>query len=449
MFAIIDIETNGGNKEYGKITEIAIIVHDGEKIVKEYQTLVNPESNIPYHITMLTGIDNQMVAEAPRFYEIAKDIIEYTEDCVFVAHNVGFDYGFIKKEFANLGYEYKKTQLCTVKLSRKIMPGFPSYSLGKLCKQVGIELRNHHRAYADTLATTKLFELLLEKDTEDTILKSVNSQYVSKAYEPLVAHLPEATGVYYLYNNANDIIYIGKSNNIRKRVIDHLNNCKTKKAVRMREEISTTDFVVMGSELLALLKESDEIKKHKPIFNRAQKRSVFPYGLYSSMELDGYIRLRIAKNQAHALPIYSFQSEAEAREKLHKLVDKYQLCQKLCYLYKSQGACFHHSIKQCKGACINEEEPDEYNSRVEQLIKELHYDHQNFVLIDKGRTSGEHAYVWIENGSYRGFGYYHADENCDIEELRNRMEKYQDNKDIRHIIGNYIKQKKMQKLIQF
>lgn len=164
MYAIIDIETSGGNQKNGKITEVAIYKHDGVQIVEEYTSLINPETKIDWYVKKLTGITDEMVSTAPKFYEVAKNIVEITRDCIFIAHNVDFDYGFIREEFKSLGYDFKRKKLCTVKLSRQLIPGMQSYSLGKLCKELGIDLEDRHRASGDALATVKLFELLLKQD---------------------------------------------------------------------------------------------------------------------------------------------------------------------------------------------------------------------------------------------------------------------------------------------
>jgi len=160
-YAIVDIETSGGSWQRDRITEIAIYVHDGKRIVDEFKTLVNPETHIPYYITKLTGITNEMVARAPKFFEIARDVVLITEGCVFVAHNAPFDYRFVQAEFKRLGYEYQREVLCTVKLSRKVFKGFDSYSLGNICQNLGIEIESRHRAAGDAQATTKLFEKIL------------------------------------------------------------------------------------------------------------------------------------------------------------------------------------------------------------------------------------------------------------------------------------------------
>lgn len=170
MYAIVDIETTSGSPKSGKITEIAIYIHNGESIINSFVSLINPECSIPYYITRITGINNEMVENSPKFYEVAKKIVELTDNKIFVAHNVTFDYGFIQKEFNELGYNFERKTLCTVQLSRKYLPGYRSYSLGKLCSELGIEINGRHRAGGDAFATTKLFELILEKHISKRVM---------------------------------------------------------------------------------------------------------------------------------------------------------------------------------------------------------------------------------------------------------------------------------------
>jgi len=279
VYAIIDIETTGLSPGSERITEIAIIIHDGKKEVEKFSTLINPERKISYRITQITGINNKMVDTAPKFYEVAKRIVELTENKIIVGHNVRFDYGFLRAEFKSLGYEYKRQTLDTIKLSRKLISGQPSYGLGKLCKALNIENPDRHRAMGDATATKTLFELLLSLDDhpEQINLNGVQSD-LSKS---LVKDLPAEAGVYYFYDNRNKLIYVGKSVNIHDRVLSHLNNNLHKKAIEMKSAIADVKYEITGSELVALLLESSEIKKHQPLYNRAQSRTFFNYGLYS------------------------------------------------------------------------------------------------------------------------------------------------------------------------
>lgn len=453
MYAIIDIETTGGSYKTEKITEVAIYIHDGQKIVDEFVSLVNPEQGIPYFITNLTGITNEMVAGAPKFYEIAKKIVEITEDKIFVAHNATFDYNFVKNEFRSLGFDYNRKQLCTVKLSRKLMPGFPSYSLGNLCERLNIQINGRHRAAGDAFATVKLFERLLALDTGGSFTKKADRLTFRGLHHlfdnTIIEKLPQKAGVYYFHNERGDLIYIGKSNNIRKRIIQHLANENTSRAIEMKSNIVTISHEITGSELVALLLESDEIKKHKPRFNRQQRRTSFTYGVFHYKDQNGYIRLNIEKNSKKYSPLISFSSQEEGKNQLHRLVEEFELCQKLCGLYTTDKACFHYGIHQCKGACIGEEPPEKYNERVQLAINRFEFENNNFLIIDCGRHEDEKSVVCVENGNYRGFGFFspeHTANNIDL--IKDCVRPYSNNRDIQTIIRGYLKQEKAEMLIK-
>ncbi|MBN2175628.1 MAG: GIY-YIG nuclease family protein [Bacteroidales bacterium] len=449
MYSIVDIETTGLSPHREKITEIAIYVHDGEKIVDEFSTLINPEIEIPYRITQLTGINNKMVKESPKFYEVAKHIVEMTEGTALVGHNVNFDYNFIRKEFREFGYDYRRKKICTARLSRKLLPGRRSYSLGKLCRELAIENPHRHRAFGDALATMKLFEILLkvEKNLEELTIKGLNSNLSSS----LIKKLPKEPGVYYFLDNEGKIIYIGKSINIYDRVMSHLTNNASRRAIEMRNQIADIDFTLTGNELIALLLESNEIKKHSPIFNKALRRNSFQYGLFQYFDDKGYHRLKIDKNDREELPLTSFTSLLSAKSHLFTLTEAFSLCQKLCGLFDTKGACFHFNIRQCNGACIGEESPVEYNARVAQAIEPYTFDIQSFFAIDEGRTNGEKSVIHVRNGKYIGFGYFNPDlnENIAIEQLEECIYPYPDNRDIQQILRSYLKRNHVQKLIPY
>ncbi|MFC0878497.1 exonuclease domain-containing protein [Saccharicrinis sp. FJH2] len=452
MYAIVDIETTGGSAQKDKITEIAIYKHNGKAVVDEYSTLVNPERNIPYYITQLTGISNEMVADAPCFYEVAKDIVEFTKDCIFVAHNVAFDYRFVKNEFAQLGFHYQKDTLCTVKLSRKLLPGHTSYSLGNLCSDLNIAINGRHRAGGDAYATALLFSILVQQNN-GILPKSESDLIDPKILNPslnfeLVKNLPEACGVYYLYNQNNDLIYIGKSKNIRGRVLTHLNNGNTAKSGKMASEIANIDFELTGSELIALLKESHEIKQSKPLYNRAQRRTLMRYGLFLFEDTNGYLNLSIEKTDQKIKkePLTTFSSLEEGKNRLNRWIKKYQLCQKLCGMYETQGACFNYQVHECHGACIGQEFAYSYNLRVEELLKILKYDSPNMAILGEGRNPEEKSVVWVENGTYLGFGFFdETTQFSQLSDLKDVINTYPDNRDIQQIINSYLrKHKKLQ-----
>jgi len=458
MYAILDIETTGGSPKDCKITEIAIFVHDGNKIIDEFSSLINPEVNIPYFITNLTGISNEMVENSPRFFEIAKKIVEITEGKIVVGHNVSFDYGFIKSEFKQLGYDYDRKTLCTVKLSRKFIPGHRSYSLGKLCDNLGIGITDRHRASGDALATVKLFELIMQKSVElsqELPLGNVQKGRLSNLNEYLkpedIYKIPDECGVYYFHDSEGNLIYVGKSKNIRKRVLDHLGNKNSRRASEMCDKIAGISFELTGSELIALLKESQEIKTFKPFYNRTQKVSTYPYGLYSSKDEFGYTLLKIKKTgEENQAPLTSFENKDEANIYLSNMVQKYWLCQKLSGLYDTDGACFHYDIRQCNGACIQKESAKVYNERVKKLIEGLGFSIENQLIIDKGRSATERSVVCIEDGKYRGFGFLDITESyLGINDLKECIKPASDNRDIRQIIFNWMRKNKVEKIIRF
>ena len=409
-FVIVDIETTGGSPKASKITEIALYKHNGKEIIDEYETLIDPEIPIPEFITRLTGISDAMVENSPKFFEVAKKIVEFTKDCVFVAHNVGFDYGMLRQEFKTLGYDFRLPHLCTVRSSRYVFPGKDSYSLGKLTRSLGIELNGRHRAGGDALATAKLFTLLMEKD-KNGLQTFIQEEINTKILHPNLNldeldEIPDKAGIYKFYDDANQLIYIGKSKHIRKRIDQHLRNTKTLKGNLLIKDIARIEHELTGSELIALLLESTLIKKHQPKYNRALRKNLFPYGLYHYIDSGGYVHFHIASTSKYTdAPLASFSSKKEGVNQLEKLCEKYELCQKLCELYPTQSSCFHYEIKQCKGACIQLEDHESYNVRADQLIDDLSFNGDSFYILDKGRHKSERSLVLIERGSYAGYGY--------------------------------------------
>ncbi len=437
-----------------RITEIAIFIHDGNKIVDEYQTLINPECNIPYFITGLTGITNEMVADAPKFFEVAKKIVELTEGNIFVAHNARFDYSFIRQEFKNLGYSYSRKILDTVALSRRLLPGHRSYSLGNLCSDLGISINGRHRAAGDALATVKLFELLLEAEetSEEPVIghRKGNAQLNPGLDESILEKTPDAPGVYYFYNAVGKLIYIGKSNNIRKRIMTHLSNNRSRRAMEMRDEITDITWEETGSELIALLLESEEIKNNKPKYNRAQRRSGFTWGIYYSENESGYICLGIKAIGGNKGLLSAFTSKDKALDTLKRLIEKHELCQKLCGLYESTGSCFHHQVGLCRGACNGSEVAAAYNMRARMAMNDFVFSQENFFIIDSGRNSDEKSAVKIVNGKYQGYGYFDINNvGFGLSAIHDCIKPAPDNRDIQVIVKGYMKKNSFERIIKF
>jgi len=453
MYAIVDIETTGGSALHEKITEIAIYIYDGTSITDEYCTLINPERSIPYYITALTGITNEMVEDAPPFYQVARKIIEITEGKIFVAHNARFDYSFIREEFRSLGYNFQRPLLDTVSLSRKLFPGHKSYSLGNLCNDLNIAIRDRHRASGDALATVKLFELLLLQDKNDNkgLIKNRRSSRLHPDLDISKAEsVPESPGVYYFYNEKGDIIYIGKSLNLHQRINTHLSNNTSARAMEMRASVADISWEETGSELIALLMESKEIKKNKPLYNRAQRRTDFSWGIYHYIDEKGYIRFEYRNVRDDETPLALFNSKDKVRGKLEQMISKYELCQKLCGLYETKGQCFHRQVGLCKGACAGEENPEHYNERANRALDEFVFTGRNILIIDKGRNSEERSAVKITNGKYSGFGFFNINDiGFGLSAIHDCIKPEQDNRDIQIILKGYLKNHKVEKVIDF
>ncbi|WP_026449820.1 exonuclease domain-containing protein [Aequorivita capsosiphonis] len=451
MYAILDIETTGGKYNEEGITEIAIYRFDGHQVVDQFISLVNPERPIQPFVINLTGINNEMLRQAPKFYEVAKRIIEITDGCIMVAHNALFDNRILTTEFDRLGYPYEKETLCTVELSKKLIPDMPSYSLGKLVKSLGIPLSDRHRAQGDAKATVALFKLLLSKDTSKEIISETLKKDPKRKLEPklidIIENTPSETGVYYMRNEAGKIIYIGKSKNIKKRLTQHFTS-DNRKSKRIQLEVKSVTFEKTGNELIALLKESEEIKHNQPKYNRGLRRTNFSHQLISFVDDNGYINLKIEKADGRKKAITTFSNYQQARTALFKITEENQLCQKLTGLFDTTKNCFNYTIGECFGACINKEPVEEYNARVKAFLEKRSYENLNMLIIDRGRDLDERSVIWIENGVYKGYGFYnlnHQINNPDI--LRTLINPMKDNREVQHIIQNYLRRNKVLKTV--
>jgi DNA polymerase-3 subunit epsilon len=456
VYAIVDIETTGGSSRIEKITEIAVYQHDGDTITGEFVTLVNPERNIPYFITNLTGITNEMVEDAPRFYEIAKKLIEFTEGRILIAHNARFDYSFIRQEFKSLGYNYKRSILDTVALSRKLFPGHRSYSLGNICRDLKITINARHRAAGDAFATVKLFEICLQRDLELNGRRSnlIRNTRISKLHPHLdltkMNKIPEEPGVYYFYDEKGNLIYIGKSRNLLDRITTHLSNNTSNRSMEMRDAIADIGWEVTGSELIALLRESFEIKENKPVYNRAQRKTGFQWGIYNYYDNRGYMNFSFHQIREEGSHLSVFTSREKTRSKLMSITETYNLCQKLTGLYESEGACFHFHVGICKGACCGRELPADYNERAERALEEFVFAQRNFFIIDKGRSEEERCAVKIINGKFAGYGYFCInDMGFGLSAVHDCILPSEDNRDIQVILKSYLRRNRVEKIVEF
>lgn len=447
-YSIIDIETTGIDYKNDKIIEIAVLIYRDKHIINRFHTLVHPERTVPSNITRITGINDEMLQEAPKFYEIARKVAEITENCIFVAHNVRFDYGFIKREFEELGFTFTRNKMCTVKLSRMYFPEIRSHSLGSLIKYHNIKIVDRHRALDDALATVELFQLIEERmavraNPLKFIKENLKASKLPKGiHVNTLAALPALPGVYYFLDEGLEPIYIGKSIHIQHRVVEHFvnRNSKGNKLFNFTRQIA---YVLTGSDLLAAILESHEIKRHQPIYNKAQKRKSFPYLLQVWSDSKSYKRLvwsKAKKVKSGATFIASFSSKSSLDRRMELLIEKFELCKTYCEQKQSRGPCFNWHIEACHGACVEAEAPEVYNLKVDQAIQELSMGISgSFLIIENGRQESEIAIVAVEDGQFKGLAFVEQRKDLNLQSIEQlELIPYPHSKDIEGIIKRYL-----------
>lgn len=434
-YAIVDIETTGGYASANGITEISVFVHDGNRVIKHFETLINPQQNIPRFITSLTGIDNAMVADAPTFDEIADVLFEILNGNVFIAHNVNFDYSFIKHQLKQSGYDLTAKKLCTVRLGRKVFPGLPSYSLGNLCRSLKINIENRHRAGGDAKATVKLFEYMLANGAQayiDQMLKrsSAEQWLPLNLDKQVIDKLPGSPGVYYFHNSKDKIIYVGKAVNLKKRVSSHFtHNDPNPKRQGFIREIFKVSYKQCATELEAIVFENTEIKRLWPIYNRSQKQPLIKFALYSFEDNRGYTRLAIDKKKKNLPVLYAFNLLHEGQVLLKKMIEEFELDARLCFIDKTPFTEKENKLL---------EPPSVYNQKIKRALDALGENLPSFVLIDKGITPDEKLCLLIERGSFWGMGYLPKSfPVTSTGELKNHLNPYADNDYIRNNIYSF------------
>lgn len=448
LFSVIDIETTGGMAGRDKIIEIAIVLVQDGRIIEQWDTLIHPERSIPFEITRITGITDEMVANAPKFYEVAARIVHMTEGAVFVAHNVRFDYSFIKEEFRQLGYTFTKKQLCTVRLTRAAFPGLRSYSLGNLIRHFGIEVQSRHRALDDTLATVELMHKVLLKENGHEQVERLINEGIRTANLPTglsvqkLQSLPEAPGVYYFYNSYNQVVYVGKAKNIRQRVFQHFSKTDEKSGKLIRKVVDVS-YECTGHELIALLLESYEIKALQPEINKAQRTKDYPYFSYAYYDTKGYLCFgwdkTSTKNQMDKTILNHYAGKENARGHLASVVQQLGLCYCKAGVFERHADCFYHQTGECAGADLDKESPGSYNERAVPALELLKrkFD-KNFFLFVNGRSHEEKAVILVFDGHYRGFAYVDTAEQYDIVSLKELIPHKNPNPECNQILKTYM-----------
>jgi DNA polymerase-3 subunit epsilon len=411
MYAIVDIETTGGHAGAGSITEIAVILHNGQEEEGRFHTLVNPLIPIPRYVQSLTGITDAMVASAPHFDEVAEQLSHVLKGRIFVAHNVNFDYSFIRHQLAESGLPFDERKLCTIRLSRKIFPNEPRYSLGNLCRSLGIPISNRHRAMGDAEATVQLFRKLLESDREGAV-KAMLKQGSREAYLPLnleasaIDGLPEEPGVYYFHDGKDKVIYVGKAVNIRKRVTSHFsNNSISRRKQEMMRQVHRISYERCGTEFMASVWESIEIKRLWPAYNHSQKKWEFGFGLCTYEDRNNILRIGIERQRRNIRPLHTFNLLMEGHALIRDMVREFSLCPKYCFLQTSDDPCAGISEGYCHGVCEGREQKEEYNIRVRAALDSLRSRLPSFAILENGRREGEKACVLVDEGRFHGLAY--------------------------------------------
>lgn len=437
MYSILDIESTGGKYNEEGIMEIAIYRFDGREVTDQFSSLINPERRIQPFVVKLTGINEKMLKGAPKFYELAKRIIEITEGTTIVAHNAQFDYRILRTEFRRLGYDFQRKTLCTVELSKRLIPDAESHSLGKLVRSLGIAVSDRHRAQGDALATLKLFEILLNKDQNKSILQSVirAEEYgeLSQRQLDIVENLPAEIGVYFLHNKDGEVIFTGKTKNIQKRVNQHFTNAG-ELALRLQKETREVTFELSGTELIALLREYQLRKKLRPRHNPLKSKPLYSYEWVEDM-VQGYCAMRIRKSVKKEQGLLYFPSYLAAQQALNQWQELHNLPLRADKKYEESEFS---------------EAPEEYNKRWGKALEELRLGNKTFALVDKGRKLGEKSVILVRSGQLIGYGFIELERQINnLSILEKLLSPVKDDHNTRYLLEYHLLQKPEAKRIEF
>lgn len=450
MYAILDIEATGGKKGEEDIIEVAIYRFDGKKIVDQLISLVSPDRKIDAYVQKLTQITPKMVKSAPKFHEIAKRIIEITDGAILVGHNVDFDYRMLKQEFRKFGYTYYRETIDTVPLSERYFPEATSYSLGKLSKELGIPVSDRHRAAGDARATLEIFKLLLDKDFLKDISKneiSSETKTSSDRFSEFYNDAPNAIGMFYVFNQNKDVVYLSRSHNISQSIRKVLTG-KNALSNRLRMVLESVKYEITGNELISWIKENHELKRLKPTFNERSKKISFPYMICLG-EKNGYKTLYIEKSrEVKGNGVFRMTSLPFAQNLLSLVTEEFELCPLLNGISKCNENCFSYEIGECHGACVGEESNQSYNERVDAFLEKINLDNKSFLMTGNGRKIGENSFVWIEKGICLGYGYYELNHQIKTPQMiRERMIPVEHDEGVDSIVKGFLFSEKYRDLI--
>jgi len=419
----VDIETTGGSYRNSRVLEVAVIRYENGQVVQEFSSLVNPETYIPASITTLTGIHQDDVLDAPKFEDIADELYEILSGAVFVAHNVRFDYSFLKNEFAQVGLQFSPKLLCTVRLSRALYIGQKGHSLAKLIERHNIPVLARHRALDDAQAILYFTQLAYDEHGHELFQEAVSRQLKTQYLPPYldteeIENVENIPGVYVFEDESHQPLYVGKSINLKKRILSHFQD-KSSREIKMSQNVYFVKTIPTGSELAALILESKMVKELKPLFNRKLRR-VSSYALLVKSEIDGYATITVQSGAVNAdtdlQKVYGlYETRTKAKTQLELLTRVFSLCPKLMGIEKTKGACFSYSLGRCKGACIGKESPQSYNRRFEIALQRNKLDSWPYEAAVAVPLDMEGGGVVINNWMIQGF--YSAGEINQLESV--------------------------------
>ncbi len=409
MYSFLHIETSGPEPLSDRILFIAILNHNGKNPTDSFSGYLAALHPIPSR----RMLPDEIIPEQPlQFHHVARKIVELTDDKILVAHDALTAYAFLKQEFRQLGYTFQRKMLCTQRLTRKLFPDLPSHSLRRLASHFDLSPPGATETSGNAQLTMALFFKLMQLKERGEISFQLDRETTETHLSPALSgaqiqSLPEKTGVYFFYGENRELLYIGKSCNIRKRVHSHFRGMMNAPLERAwKEQVHHIEFEVTGSELIALLYESHLIKEQQPLYNRDQKTINYRFGLFPYTNNKGYLCFRVAAlSNELPEPLRVFRSKSEGDSFLSRLSKELHLCQKLCHLDHSRGGCFGYHLGMCNGACCGKEDPKAYNRRAKKVFGEYRYPYPDFLVIGEGRHSDEWSVVDVCNGVYRGFGF--------------------------------------------
>jgi DNA polymerase-3 subunit epsilon len=430
----VDIETTGGSWRNSRVLEVAAIRVEPNGDTREFATLIDPETHVPANITRITGITSGDIVGAPKFNDIADELSDILAGAVFIAHNVRFDYSFLKMEFANIGMEFSPKLLCTVRLSRALYKLEKGHSLAKLIERHEIPVLDRHRALADAHAIKYFTELAFKQNGEDIFNQMVENQLRTQYLPPNLdlddlESIGNTPGVYVFMNDTGQPLYVGKSVTLKNRILSHFRDTSPRE-LKISQNVHHVETIPTGSELAALVLESKLVKQLQPLFNR-QLRRITKYAiLMKDTTENGYATISVKSGMVDTSTDLSsvygiYESRMKAKNRLIEMTRTFQLCPKLMGLEKSKAACFSYSLGRCKGACIGEESAELYNRRLEwamQHTKLTEWPYQNPVAVPIN-SGGERVIIdnWIIRGYLNAEGeriYDSAEPTFDVDEYK-------------------------------